>query len=133
MENAENKDSTALYAGFQALLENEFPKKCPSCGRSYGSLESFLTATAQVRDGTGLMQYEDEDDHLTPRVTVCRNCVCGSTLAAFCQDRRDLTEKGRRRRERFQQLLELFKGRGVREEVARAELIAFLRGDDSTS
>lgn len=133
MENAENKDSTALYVGFQALLENEFPKRCSSCGRSYSSLESFLTATAQVREGTGLMQYEGEDPNPTPRVTVCRNCVCGSTLATFCQDRRDLTEAGRRRRERFQQLLELFKSRGVREDVARAELTAFLRGDDFAS
>jgi hypothetical protein len=131
MENAANKDSSALYAGFQALLANEFPKTCASCGRSYGSLEIFLSATNQVQQGTGLMQYEESE--ATPRVAVCRNCVCGSTLATFCQDRRDLSEAGRRRRERFKQLLDLFKSRGVREDVARAELITFLRGDGTHS
>jgi len=116
-----------LLEGFRVLLENEFPKKCPGCGREYVTLEEFLQATQSVNGGSGLMDYLSSE--AVPRVAVCRNCSCGSTLATFCQDRRDNSPTGRRRRARFQRLLEMMKSRGVSEEVARAELIAFLRGE----
>ncbi|MFY8215883.1 MAG: hypothetical protein ACOVMP_04700 [Chthoniobacterales bacterium] len=86
-----------------------------------------MIETKGVTMGSGIMDYHA--DEALPRLTVCRNCVCGSTLATFCSDRRDTSPEGQRRRMRFQNLLELFRSRGVSEDVARAELRAFVRGE----
>lgn len=127
MESKEPFSTDPILSGLRSLLENEFPKTCPMCGRQYASLESFLLQTKGVSAGSGMMDYAV--DASTPKLTVCRNCVCGSTLAAFCEDRRDTSPVGRRRRIRFDKLLELFKSRGISEDVARGELRAFLRGE----
>lgn len=127
MEKSSAVLNDPLFEGLKALLENEFPKTCPSCGREYPTLDHFLLQTKGVTVGSGIMDYHADDQ--VPRLTVCRNCVCGSTLATFCSDRRDTSPAGQRRRLRFQGLLELFRSRGIEEDVARAELRAFVRGE----
>lgn len=126
MESGASDQSDPIFSGLRTLWESEFPKTCGKCGRHYASLDAFLNETASVATGSGIISYRAEAASAT--VTVCRNCVCGSTLAAQCQDRRDNSPEGKLRRERFQQLLELFVSRGVNESVARAELRIFLRG-----
>jgi len=90
-------------------------------------LDAFLVETMGVSTGSGIIDYHFDSG--APRLTLCRNCVCGSTLATFCSDRRDISPTGQRRRLRFQSLLELFRSRGINESLARAELRAFIRGE----
>ncbi|MDD5199745.1 MAG: hypothetical protein PHC88_08065 [Terrimicrobiaceae bacterium] len=118
------------YEGLLALLQNEFPKVCPSCGREYPTLENFVDETQPVNQGTGLMGYDLGDgDH--QQVAMLRNCACGSTMATFCSDRRDGSEGGMRRRAAFENLLDDLESQGIDALVARDELLAFLRGERS--
>lgn len=122
-------DDHAIYEGLLALLQNEFPKTCPKCKRVYVTLEAFVDDTAAVSSGTGLMGY-DTGSRLQ-QVAMMRNCVCGSTMATFCCDRRDQSEAGTRRRAMFDNLLGELQTRGVDAITARAQLLAFLRGEHS--
>ncbi len=121
-------DST-IYEGLLALLQNEFPKTCPNCARTYPTLESFVDETAAVSRGTGLMGYDT--GYRFQQVAMMRNCVCGSTMATFCCDRRDVSEAGLRRRAMFENLMSQLQARGIDALVARDQLLAFLRGERS--
>jgi hypothetical protein len=119
--------TNSIYEGLLAMLETEYPKTCPRCGRVYQHLESFIDRTNPVTGGgTGLMGYDTGDT--MQQVAMYRNCVCGSTIATFCSDRRDSTPAGARRRLMFDQLLTQLQENGVEAPVARAELLKFLRG-----
>jgi|AGTN01.2.fsa_nt_gi hypothetical protein len=123
-------DEDAIYEGLLALLESEFPKTCPKCGRVYETMEAFVDGTSQVRKGSGLMGYDTAADGLQ-QVVMMRNCACGSTMGTFCSDRRDHTDAGLRRRRMFNNLLTQLKDRGVDALNARSELLMFLRGERS--
>jgi hypothetical protein len=71
----------------------------------------------------------DDDDE--PIVELFRNCACGSTLLEFCSDRRDNSPAGIRRRRRFGELMVLLVSSGIKEFVARQELLKMLRGEKS--
>lgn len=118
-----------IYEGLLALLQNEFPKTCPSCGRVYPTLESFVDETRMVARGTGLMGYDT--GYRFQQVAMMRNCACGSTMATFCCDRRDVSEAGVRRRALFENLMGQLRSRGIDALVARGQLLAFLRGERS--
>jgi hypothetical protein len=124
-----SSDGHTLYEGLLALLQNEFPKTCPKCRRVYPTLESFVDETQAVQSGTGLMGYDM--GHHVQHVAMMRNCVCGSTMATFCCDRRDCSEAGLRRRAMFEKLLEDLQAKGIDAITARTQLLAFLRGERS--
>jgi len=121
-------DST-VYEGLLALLQNEFPKTCPRCRHTYPTLEAFVDETLPVQTGTGLMGYDLGDTFQS--VAMMRNCSCGSTMATFCCDRRDISEAGLRRRAMFDSLLMQLQSRGIDAITARDQLLAFLRGERS--
>lgn len=77
---------------------DSFPKKCNSCGRLYQDREQYLEETKRLRrvstvyDDLGLQEY--------------RNCLCGSTLVLWSQDRRDNSLYGIARRKLFDECVE---------------------------
>ncbi len=119
----------SIYEGLLVLLEEEYPKTCTKCGRTYPDIRTFLDATTTIEAGSGLMSYDSDPTH--EQVAVFRNCPCGSTLATFCSDRRDTSAKGARRREIFRKIHHDLLERGISPANARGELIAFLRGQPS--
>lgn len=119
----------SLYSGLQFMRASAFPKKCPGCGRVYESADDFFSQTQSVMGKSGLKQSMDDDD--TTLVELFRNCICGSTMMEECRDRRDTSELGLRRREKFSQLLELLKDSGMDAQVARQELLKVMRGENS--
>ncbi len=120
-----------LFSGLQALAASAFPKKCSTCGRSFESAEEFIKETEIIRPSvSGLKQSPDEDGSMI--VELFRNCPCGSTLMDAFNNRRDMSEKGEKRRKRFAQLIEYLKEQHkVEHEVARDELLKVMRGEKS--
>lgn len=125
-----NIDSQHFYAGLRELAESAFPKKCRNCGRIYQTAAEFVAATQPLApDKSGLKQSLDDDGRAI--VELFRNCVCGSTLMDCFNDRRDLSEAGLRRRQRFGELLEYLHGQGLPRLTARDELLKVTRGQPS--
>lgn len=119
-----------FYAGLRELAESAFPKHCRNCGRVYATAADFIAATEPLApDRSGLKQSTDDDGRAI--VELFRNCVCGSTLMDCFNDRRDLSETGNRRRQRFGELLDYLEGQGLAKPTARAELIKVMRGQPS--
>ena len=75
-----------------------FPKKCNNCKKVYNSIDEYNRETRTLKrkttvfDAIGLQEY--------------RNCVCGSTLIVWTQERRDITEYGVARRKLFDECLD---------------------------
>ncbi len=119
-----------LFNGLKALAESSFPKKCSNCGRVFDTANQFLLETQSINTTTtGLKQTEDEDG--SKIVEVFRNCPCGSTLMDFFSDRRDFSEAGIKRREKFDELLKFLNENGLDTKIARTELIKVMRGEKS--
>lgn len=118
-----------IYAGLQAFSSNSFPKRCPRCSRRFETLDQFLSETEGLGYSTGLRESSAEDDRTV--VELFRNCPCGSTLMEVFGDRRDMSEAGIRRREKFRELLQILVAEGMEEALARSELLKVLRGGTS--
>lgn len=118
-----------LFKGLQFLYTHSFPKKCANCGMIYDSAEDFLTKTRSLSKKSGLKQGIDDDDSAI--VELFRNCPCGSTLLEFCRDRRDTSEEGIRRREKFGHMLDILKAKGFETDIARKELLKVMNGGES--
>lgn len=120
-----------LYEGLQALAESAFPKKCSTCERIFHDSEQFIKETEVVRPTvSGLKQTQDDDGSVI--VELFRNCLCGSTLMDAFNDRRDLSDKGEKRRQRFAELQAyLVKEHTIESDVARDELLKVMRGESS--
>jgi len=119
-----------LFSGLKSLSESAFPKVCSSCGKRYESAEEFLKDTKSInKEKSGLKVAEEDDGQFI--VEVFRNCTCGSTLMDFFSDRRDNSERGIERRERFSSLLEKLEGKGIETSVGRNELLKVMRGQRS--
>jgi hypothetical protein len=112
-----------FYEGLKALSRISFPKTC-SCGRVYETFEHYLAGTTPVEKGHGLMAYETAE---ATEVGMFRNCVCGSTLVIFCDNRRDESEAGAKRREIFEGLLQRLEKSGIPRELARERLLRAMR------
>ena len=95
-----------LYTGLKFMRASAFPKKCPACGKVFETADDFISQTQSLSGKSGLKQSLDDDKVL---VEFFRNCICGSTMMEECRDRRDTSELGLRRREKFGQLHELLK------------------------
>jgi hypothetical protein len=119
-----------FLGNLRALAESAFPKRCANCGCVYDSAQQFLAQTRGIApDRSGLKSSEDDDG--TTILEVFRNCVCGSTLMDLFSDRRDMSEAGAIRRQRFGDMLQFLVARGLARETARGELIKVLRGEGS--
>lgn len=65
----------------------------------------------------------ERDDSATGTfVLLLRNCLCGTSLALRCNDRRNQTELGRHRRSRFDVLVGLLVDTGVDLDKAQLEI-----------
>jgi DNA-directed RNA polymerase subunit N (RpoN/RPB10) len=119
-----------LYSGLQELAAGIFPKRCASCGRSFGDLDDYLRRTGRVANGSsGLKQSLDDNGQVI--VELFRNCVCGSTLMDCFGDRRDTSAGGLALRARFGAVLDKLVAKGLAPEVARGELRKVLSGQPS--
>lgn len=116
--------------GLTALLDTSFPKTCKACGRNYQTAQQFLQETYDLPSAQSCLKEAIELDG-TAIVEVFRNCVCGSTLMDEFNNRRDTSEQGRLKREKFSRLLEQLVAKGLDKKVARNELLKLLRGSPS--
>jgi hypothetical protein len=127
--SAQHRFAADIYNGLQALADRNFPRKCVSCGRVFDTVEEFLSQTEGTGNTSGLRSTTME--HATV-IELYRNCPCGSTLLELFGDRRDSSEAGTERRERFGRLLEMLGLQfGLHREEARMELLKILRGQRS--
>lgn len=128
MDLAEARDER-LYAGLQEIASGAFPKACSSCGRQYLTVDDYVQQTGRVLGRSGLKQTLDDDGRVI--VELFRNCVCGSTLMDCFNNRRETSEDGIRRRQRFSELIDLLMAEGMTREPAQIELLKVLRGEQS--
>jgi hypothetical protein len=126
-----NDTHSQLYEALSALSESAFPKRCPACARSYASAQEFIDETRPVRQDVSGLKQSTVDEPEKTILELYRNCACGSTLMDYFDDRRKATPEGRKRRELFELSLNMLRSRGVEEAVARAELIKYVRGQES--
>ena len=117
-------------SGLTALLESSFPKKCNVCGREYKTAQQFLQQTQDIPNAKSCLKEAIEDNG-TAIVEVFRNCICGSTLMDEFNNRRDISEAGRLKREKFGRLLQHLVNLGIERKIARTELLKLLRGQSS--
>lgn len=129
MSEKYNIHDPTLFAGLTALAESSFPKRCNNCGRSYPDVDSFIAQTRGIEGHSGLKAARDDAGE--SMVELYRNCVCGSTLLDFFNDRRDLTDEGAVRRARFGELMIYLESRGIPQHLARLELLKVLSGECS--
>ena len=116
---------SSLYRGLKAIWDTEFPKTCPKCGRVYQSFEEYLVDTFGLEESSGLMGYDIGQP--MQQIGLFRNCACGTTIMAFCHDRRDLSEMGNKRRELFGELMNRLIDAGASAQEARQKLLTALR------
>lgn len=130
MQNGNSiKEELNIFKGLKALSESSFPKRCGNCKRIFETTEQYLKETENLPGSAGVKASYDDDDKSI--LEVYRNCVCGSTLMDFFSDRRDLSEKGLKRREIFQKVLDHLEKQGVQPQVGRDELLKFMRSGES--
>ncbi len=117
-----------LLGGLNALFNDSFPKKCSCCGKLYHSEEQFFKET--TAPGEKSLKSSQEDDG-TVIVEAFRNCSCGSTLMDEFADRRDTSEKGLRRRKRFDEIVAQLVEKGLDRDKVVEELKYFIRHGES--
>ncbi len=127
---SKDKIEIDIFSGLKALSESAFPKVCKSCGKKYETAEQYLHETETISGLKSGLKAAEEDDGVMV-IEAFRNCSCGSTLMDYFSDRRDTSEKGLKRRERFADLLTKLERNGIEVSVAREELIKVLRGQHS--
>lgn len=115
----------APYEGLRVRSADVFPLVCTRCQRRFTEINDFIARTTPIFHSTGLMERNDSDN--STFVLLLRNCLCGTSLALRCLDRRDQSEKGRMRRSRFNALLGLLLEVGVDPDQAQREARRLLR------
>jgi len=119
-----------LVRGLKALAETTFPKRCRCCNRVFNDVADYVMQTEAMPNGRrSLKQSLDDDGKVI--VDLFRNCPCGSTLMDFFSERRDVSEKGLMRRQRFGELYDYLVASGMGKALARAELLKVMRGEPS--
>lgn len=81
--------------------------------------------TYGLEHSSGLMGYDIGQQG--QQVGLFRNCACGTTIMAFCHDRRDLSDSGNKRRELFGELMNRLIDAGISAQDARQKLLSALR------
>lgn len=115
--------------GIEFLAMSSFPKRCATCSRVYETPEDFIANTGAIMGRSGLKQSWDDDNNTL--IELYRNCNCGSTLMEFCRNRRDLSEAGTKRREKFDRLMAMLVNAGMDKGTARSELLRAMKGEVS--
>jgi len=121
--------SDNLFDDLKSITASAFPKTCTMCNKVYNNEEDFIKETSKINNQTGLKQSYDDDDQTI--VELYRNCSCGSTLMNFFGNRRDVSEAGEKRREKFGRLMEYLIAEGLEASVARNELLKVVHGQKS--
>lgn len=119
MDNSRSPIPTP-YDGLSVKSADVFPLTCTRCQRRFTEINDFITRTTPIFQSAGLMQREDPGTG--PFVLLLRNCLCGTSLALRCNDRRDHSDQGRLRRDRFKSLVGLLVEVGVDTEQAQREV-----------
>ena len=123
-------DNTELFSGLIELAESSFPKTCNTCGRVFETSKQFLKETEDLPSSRSPLKQAVEDDGTT-LVEVFRNCPCGSTLMDEFNCRRDLSEKGLRRRNIFSRMYNILTEKGIDANIAKTELLKVANGHRS--
>ncbi len=115
----------APYEGLQVLQTVQFPITCTRCQRRFTDINDFVARTTPIFQSTGLMERDDAGSGTL--VLLLRNCLCGTSLALRCQDRRNHSELGELRRRRYDTLVNLLVEVGVDADGAREQVRRLLR------
>ena len=126
MPETDNRISE-VFEGLKVLVEHGFPKECVGCGAIYQTIEQFVELTQPVDTDSGLKQQEGVDAN----IEMVRQCNCGQTLTAVCQDRRSNSPMAVKRRDLFQHLLGILTEGGMPEKMAKSEILKVMRGEPS--
>ena len=108
------------YEGLQVKSAEIFPLVCTRCQRRFTDLKDYIARTTPMFHSSGLMEREDAQGENF--VLLLRTCLCGSSVALRCTDRRDRSEAGQRRRSRFNTLVALLLESGTELEEAQQEV-----------
>lgn len=115
----------APYEGLNVLPTVQLPVVCSRCQRRFTDIHDFVARTTPIFQSSGLM--ERDDANAGTFVLLLRNCLCGTSLALRCQDRRNHSELGELRRRRYDTLVNLLVEVGVDAEGAREQVRRLLR------
>ncbi|WP_305046969.1 hypothetical protein [Geoalkalibacter sp.] len=118
-----------ILDSLKALHADLFPKICGQCGAVFHSSDDYQRKTRRFLTPLRPPSRPSEDLNF---VRLYRHCRCGSTLLMQVCDRRDDTEPGRRRREKFQRALDLLVASGWDRNIAREEIQNLLLGEKSS-
>ena len=129
--NPKNKPTytKGLYDNLKTLTETAFPKKCSTCGQVFNSPDDFINNSESLPGSTGIKSTLGDDD--MPIIELFRNCLCGSTLMDEFQDRRDISNQGKKRRDVFENILNILEEKGIPKTRTREELLNFMHGGHS--
>lgn len=117
--NPTNAPTPAPYDGLSVRTTDVFPLTCVRCQRRFTEINDFVARTTPIFHSSGLM--EREDPATGTFVLLLRNCLCGTSLALRCKDRRDRSDQGRERRDRFDHLVGLLTQSGFHSDKATFE------------
>jgi hypothetical protein len=121
-----------ILNGLRELSTTTFPRRCSKCGRVFYSFDEFVHETKRLNGSSGLMENRGcPEDGDAPIVELYRNCVCGSTLMEFFNNRRDTSWNGQRRRAIFGKLVEGLVVNGLSRDEARKELLQVMHFNKS--
>lgn len=110
--------NAAPYEGLTVRSADLFPLVCTRCQRKFTDLNDFISKTTPIYRSSGLVERQDQATF----VLLLRSCLCGTSLALKCSDRRDQSEIGRLRRSQFDALLLLLVEAGTEPEAARQQV-----------
>ncbi len=116
------------YAGLHVHSVDIFPLNCTRCQRRFTDLHDFISRTTPIFHSSGLMERDNANAGTV--VLLLRNCLCGTSLALRCRDRRSHSDRGIARRSRFDTLVALLVEVGVEPETARAEIRRLLQATE---
>lgn len=126
-EAAERKVKPAMsVVGLRAVVDDDFPKTCRNCGRTYQTIGEFIRDTVSTTQGAGLKQGFTDDEQAI--VELFRNCQCGSTLMSPVQSRRGSSDLASECREQFDTLVAQMAAAGKTHESAREDLRQVITG-----
>ena len=114
------------FENLKSRESSDFPKTCANCGRHYASEKEYIEKTQKLAHAHSFREVSDETG---PFLEVFRNCVCGSTLMSFFETRRDVSEKGDRRRALFDACLNAMIAGGEDADNAKTMLRKLIRND----
>jgi len=117
-DSLDSKD--APYKGLNVRSADLFPLVCARCERTFTDLNDFIARTTPIYRSSGLV--ERHDPATGTFVLLLRSCLCGTSLALKCSDRRDQSESGQLRRRRFDALVLLLVDAGNEPEAARQQV-----------